>query len=103
LEDRRSLRKNGTEAQRATAARMRVSGASLGDVGAYRHIIQRLRRFGARAVVLMASPERTGLAGVLSSDVTLADGKGKGQRRRHRPKQICDGEKPSPPSSLWLR
>ena len=102
-QDRRRLRKNRTEAQRATAARMRLSDASLVDVGARRHIIQMLRRFGARAVVLMTSPERTGLVGVLSSDVMLAGGKGQGQRRRYRPKQICDGEKPSPPSSLWSR
>lgn len=102
LKHRRRLRRNGTEAQRATAARMRMAAASLVDTDARRHIVQ-MCRFNTRAVVLMTSPTRIGLFGMVSNDITLADGKGHSQGRGYRPKQICDGEKPSPPSSLWSR
>jgi hypothetical protein len=79
------------------------TAASLVDVGADRHVEQMLRRFSARVVMLMASHERFGLFGMLSNDTAQACGKGQGQRRGHRPKQICDGEKPCPLSSLWSR
>jgi hypothetical protein len=101
LQDRRGLRRNGTEAQRATATRMPLTAAPLVDVGVHRHVEQMLRRFSTRVVVLMASHERTGLLGMLSNDIARACGKGQG--RGHRPKQKCHGEKPCPPSSLWSR
>lgn len=101
LQDRRGLRRNRTEAQRATATRMPVTAASLVDVSAHRHVV--LRRFSARVVMLMASHERIGVLGMLSNDIAQACSKGQGQRRGYRPKQICDGEKPCPPSSFWSR
>jgi hypothetical protein len=102
LEDRLRLRRNGTQAQRAAAARMRMADTSLIDIDARRHIVQ-MCRFNARAVVLMTSPTRIGLFGIVSNDIPWADAKGHGQGRGYRPKQICDGEKPSPPSSLRSR
>lgn len=99
LEDRLRLRRNGTEAQRAAAARMPTVDASLIDIDARRHIVH-MCRFNARAVVLMTSPRRIGLLGMVSNDIVLADGGGHSQGRGYRPKQIGGGEKPSPPSSL---
>lgn len=102
LEHRRRLRRNGTEAQRATAARMRMAVASLVNIDACRHIVQRCR-LNARAAVLMTSSARIGPFGMASNDITLAEAKGHGQGRGYRPKQIGDGEKPSPPSALRSR
>ena len=102
LEDRLRLRSNGTDAQRAAAARMRMADASLIDIDARGHIVH-MCRFNARAVVLMTSPTRIGLFGMVSNAIMLADAKGHGQGRGCRPKQIGDGEKPSPPSSLRSR
>ena len=75
LEDRLRLRRNGTDAQRAAAARMRMADASLIDIDARGHIVH-MCRFNARAVVLMTSPTRIGLFGMVSNDITLADGRG---------------------------
>jgi hypothetical protein len=102
LEDRRRLRTNGTEAQRAAATRMRMADAASVETDARRHIVQ-MYPFNIRAVVLMTSPTRIGLFGMVSNNITLADCKGHSQGRGYRPKQICDGEKPSQPSSLRSR
>lgn len=81
---------------------MRMVDASLIDIDAHRHIVH-MCRFNGRAVVLMTSPTRAGLFSLVSKDITLADGRGHSQGRGYRPKQIGDGEKPSPPSSLRSR
>ena len=101
LEHRRGLRRNGTEAQRATAARIRMAGASLVNIDA-RHIVQ-MYPSNIHAVVLMTSPTRIGLFGMVNNDITLADSDGRSKGRGYRSKQICDGEKPSQPSSLQSR
>lgn len=102
LEDRLRSRRNGAEAQRATAARMSMADASLIDIDALRHIVH-MCRFNARAVVLMTSPRRIGLFCMVSNHIVLADGGGHSQGRGYQPKQIGGGEKPSPPSSLRSR
>lgn len=78
---------------------MRMADASLIAIDARRHIVQ-MCRFNARVVVLKTSPTRIELFGMVSHDIRLADGKGHGQGRGYRPKQIGDGEKPSPRSAL---
>lgn len=80
---------------------MRMADASLIDIDAHRHIVHMCRFNGC--AVLMTSPTRIGLFGMVSNAITLADAKGHGQGRGYRPKQIGDGKKPSPPSSLRSR
>ena len=79
-----------------------MADAALVNIGARCHIVQ-THRFEARAVVLRTFSARIGWFGVLNNDIKLADSKRHGHGRGYRAKQICDGEKPSQPSSTQSR
>ena len=78
-----------------------MSDATLVNIGARCHIVQ-THRF-ARAVVLRTFAARIGRFVVLNTDSKLADSKRHGHGGGYRPKQICDGEEPSQPSSTQSR